>query len=515
MTVSMLVALIVINGLHLVAPSPSAHSAYRANLLRNGNFEDGFVRYAECGIVAAGWHCFSNADAGTYSFQDERWAPAVADGEHSQLIRLGTNGSDQSGPVRFAGIYQSVQVVPGEPYTLHLNGLIRTNMPDGFSRYRPVQVGWTPGIKADWSAVDNWQDVAWSTRYGSTTPGAFNSSTATIIPEDRFITVYIRVWPRSDRPAEEIDVNLDAIALVGPSPTYQGDYPDQALADAAGDMPPAYAPPITEPVADAFLPTAVSSVPVACSGSDQIANGGFDRGFNPISLHHVGKSWGYFNNGGAANYGYYADDRNLAMPNDDAGQIITIDVRGAIPAATDRYTGIYQQIRGLTPGTVYELSVAGLMWGADGEGAPHRIEAQWGYTVGDDTDWRNVVNWSSMDLGPLRTMAEAGHPDLYVAHVVAPETDVVLFVRGWLKQPESGTTMALALKEIGLHSCEDGFEAPERVASQKAPATHVVQPGETLSDIAITYGVGVEDLAATNGLTDMNFLYVGQVLTIS
>jgi murein DD-endopeptidase MepM/ murein hydrolase activator NlpD len=43
---------------------------------------------------------------------------------------------------------------------------------------------------------------------------------------------------------------------------------------------------------------------------------------------------------------------------------------------------------------------------------------------------------------------------------------------------------------------------------------HVVQPGETLFRIAQAYGVTVDDIVATNGLTNRNIIHVGQRLTI-
>lgn len=43
---------------------------------------------------------------------------------------------------------------------------------------------------------------------------------------------------------------------------------------------------------------------------------------------------------------------------------------------------------------------------------------------------------------------------------------------------------------------------------------HVVQRGETLSQIARTYGVSMTALAQTNGIRNPNFIYVGQRLTI-
>jgi LysM repeat protein len=42
----------------------------------------------------------------------------------------------------------------------------------------------------------------------------------------------------------------------------------------------------------------------------------------------------------------------------------------------------------------------------------------------------------------------------------------------------------------------------------------VVAPGETLTSIAARYGVSVHALAAANGITDLNTIYVGQRLVI-
>ncbi|MBI5669804.1 MAG: LysM peptidoglycan-binding domain-containing protein [Chloroflexi bacterium] len=47
------------------------------------------------------------------------------------------------------------------------------------------------------------------------------------------------------------------------------------------------------------------------------------------------------------------------------------------------------------------------------------------------------------------------------------------------------------------------------------PLLHVVQPGETLRSIAELYGMTVDDLAARNQITDVNTVYVGQVLNIA
>lgn len=53
-----------------------------------------------------------------------------------------------------------------------------------------------------------------------------------------------------------------------------------------------------------------------------------------------------------------------------------------------------------------------------------------------------------------------------------------------------------------------------RIPSSTTYITHIVQRGETLSSIAYRYGVSYWDIAALNGLTNPNLIYVGQVLLI-
>lgn len=55
---------------------------------------------------------------------------------------------------------------------------------------------------------------------------------------------------------------------------------------------------------------------------------------------------------------------------------------------------------------------------------------------------------------------------------------------------------------------------PVRAAPPSDEGVHVVQPGETLSSIAMKYGITVEALMRANGIVDPNRIYVGQQLTI-
>ena len=55
---------------------------------------------------------------------------------------------------------------------------------------------------------------------------------------------------------------------------------------------------------------------------------------------------------------------------------------------------------------------------------------------------------------------------------------------------------------------------PSEEVTGPPPSVHVVQAGETLLTISQLYGVTIEDIAAANGLDNVNILSVGQELTI-
>jgi LysM repeat protein len=57
-------------------------------------------------------------------------------------------------------------------------------------------------------------------------------------------------------------------------------------------------------------------------------------------------------------------------------------------------------------------------------------------------------------------------------------------------------------------------EQPSPVPPTPTLTIHIVQPGDTLGDIAVLYDVPVEDILKANGLTDPDVLEVGQALVI-
>ncbi len=57
----------------------------------------------------------------------------------------------------------------------------------------------------------------------------------------------------------------------------------------------------------------------------------------------------------------------------------------------------------------------------------------------------------------------------------------------------------------------EGTEIPE---TTDAPGPYIVQPNDTLSAIAVEFGVTIDDLMAANGLSDPDSIFVGQELRI-
>lgn len=55
---------------------------------------------------------------------------------------------------------------------------------------------------------------------------------------------------------------------------------------------------------------------------------------------------------------------------------------------------------------------------------------------------------------------------------------------------------------------------PTGTTTSTAGKVHVVQPGETLTTISVRYGVSAWNIAGANGITNLNHIYVGQRLVI-
>src|SRR6266851_2520150 len=72
-------------------------------------------------------------------------------------------------------------------------------------------------------------------------------------------------------------------------------------------------------------------------------------------------------------------------------------------------------------------------------------------------------------------------------------------------------SLAVAASCVSLLLAPVGARADQTTAT---PATHVVQPGETLSQIADDAGVDAAALASLNGVDDANLIVAGQTLKL-
>lgn len=556
-----------------VAIWPAATSASNVDVLANGGFEQGFSSQS-CGMVGSGWQCFTNGGAANYGFYDDQWERTVAAGSHSQLIEINTKDIMLGDPDRYAGIHQTVPVSPWGSYSLNLSGLIRsTDMAGDPWRYR-VQVGWTSGYSANWQTVTNWQDVGWDTYYERTNPGSFSTFGTNLTADSDYITIYIRVWKKWGVGYQELDVNLDSISLTGPSPYYQHPvqpiYPVQPEAKpqpvdpvAPGCVQPCTKPvepvlPVTPVVPGCVTPCVQPLPPVGvCAGPDLVYNGNFESGFNPVSVGHVGSSWGYFTNGGAANYGFYDDQWTPVVADGKHSQLIEINTKGVFPADTDRYAGIYQYITGLHPGVTYEFRMKGMLRGAGNEDDPYRFAAQVGHASGYQSDWTKVTNWTEMNLGPIGVRTEPGAMAEYTMKFTATSSDLTLFIRGWKKWAITNVEMDFNIDSVSLRGCllygtggpvvepyvatvqsmdvgyaadygsgytagdghhdqgyghDKGYEDYGYEGSQ-AVCSYTVQAGDTLAWVAQSLATSQYDLITANGIVNPDFIYVGQVLS--
>jgi nucleoid-associated protein YgaU len=501
----MAVALVLACIATLALGSASGLATVEQDVLVNGSFEGGFVSQPGCGMVGKGWGCFTNGGSITYGFYDDQWVKVVADGAHSQLIELNTMQFAASEPDRYAGIYQTVNVVPGATYTLKLQGLMRERDPNSGEdayRYR-VQWGYTADGATDWQAVTNWQELPWDRIDNRTSPGSLQSFKGALVAPSGKITLFIRVWKKWGTVYKELDVNLDAISLVGPATknvvVITPGVKNPPVVVVPGDKNPPVV--VVRPGGPEPLPVVP---PLACGGANLIANGNFESGFT----NGVGSNWTSFTNGGAAAYGFYDEMWPPVVKSPAHGQLIEINTWGLAAADPDRKAGIYQVVRGLKPGATYEIS----LWGMLREDAVHsgddafRYRVLWGYAAADaDPTNADIANWVELPWDTIYTRTAPGAMSSFSARFQAPSDSVVIAFSALKKWGTVQRELDVNLDSISLTEC--GSIGPVQ-------CTHVVARGETLGIIAKKYNTTVEVLVRLNGLKNANVLLVGQTLKV-
>ncbi len=479
-----------------------------AERLTNGSFEEGF-HSTPAGFVGNGWHWFHNGGEASYGFYDETWAPVIYDGQHSLLIEINTYGRGGSDPDRYAGIYQTVAVVPGETYDLSLHGMLRAleGDPDRAGYNYRVQYGVDYGGGTDWTAVSNWVEVPWNTVYPRLSPGSMASYSASITATGTKLTVFIRVWKKWGTAGRELDVNLDAISLRGALPT-------DTVAPSVGLTVPAY--PVVGwqysiPVAssngvgvtklelydngnlvgsvsyevgqlsfshkftwrpastgnhtlkaiayDAVGATATYTAAVAVGAEGQfLINGSFESGFTSKAKGMVGTGWGWFDNGGEATYGFYDETWMPVIYDGLHSQLIEINTFCRAGSDADRYAGIYQVVDGLIEGATYKLSLYGMLRALsdDEDRTGYNYRVQWGYDPNGGTDWTAVTNWEEIPWDTVYPRLSPGTMANYTTSLQAPSSRITLYVRAWKKWGTARKELDVNLDGIMLK----GYEPP-------------------------------------------------------
>lgn len=184
------------------------------NVIQKGSFEQGFDNEG----IGNDWSTFDNGHA-VYAWEEDLQPIHVSHGQHAQLMRImGPGESD-----RFVGIYQTVDVIAGETYTLSLHGVIQSSTAGRHQTPYGHRLQWAVDHegRGDWLALDpwaGWTDTGWNDVKLEEEHPQMNAYTAQITPEGAKITLFIRGWTKWPIINSEAKYYVDGIFLEGPVP---------------------------------------------------------------------------------------------------------------------------------------------------------------------------------------------------------------------------------------------------------------------------------------------------------
>ncbi len=500
--------------------------------LSNGNFEEGFGANG----VALNWVGFENGGNAFYHFQDDT-APAFAfNGKHSQLIQISTMPYYVVEPERYAGIYQTIAVVAGTPYTLTLHGMLRVlpTDPDMNNWAYVVQWGIDPFGGTDWGAVD-WKTLPWQDTYDWQRPGPLSHFTTTFTAPTNKITLFIRVLKKFATYGRDLYVNLDGISLVGAIPT-EGAAPTVEmipptfvyttkpfrvrvnLSDAVGapqvklfDEDKLIASqthavgPLTKQIDFLWTPlfTGTRTLKVEVTNAlgktttitqsvkvvpivEFLANGDFEGGFRSDG---VALKWEWFNNGGRnVIHQLYDDTWAPVVSSGKHSQLIEISTIGHGEhdpyQEADRFAGICQIVSGLTPNASYYLSAQGVLRVSEFEKVEQLDDwsyaAQWGYLIGADpacARWNDVDNWQVIPWGHTDYRESPTKMNSFSTVLFAPAETLTIYLRGWKKWAFGNREFLLNLDDVSFAGYKEP-PVPTTTITPTATLTPTVTPGK-------------------------------------
>jgi hypothetical protein len=213
----LLVSLVILVGL-LVLPVPafSQQTPNLQNLIVNGNFAEGFQPLG----IAYNWGAFNNGQAAV-GWNVDTWDKVVPAGQKGvQLIEI-KNSLERD---RFAGIYQTVTVVPEQQYKLTIKGLIRSTEGDIKASdygYR-LQYGVDDSDGTAWELISpkDWRELPWDEQpmtIGLGETYRMETFEATLTAKSDRLTLFIRGWKKWMSNGSGI-FDIQEVTLVGPAP---------------------------------------------------------------------------------------------------------------------------------------------------------------------------------------------------------------------------------------------------------------------------------------------------------
>jgi len=217
------------------------------NTIRNGSFEEGLTDKG----APKEWTTYST-DGAAYAWVEETKAVHVSHDSHALLMQI----MGPETPDRFVGIYQTVNVVAGETYTLALHGLIRSSTANNSSTPYGHRVQWAidDGAQKSWSEVNAdwalWTDPGWNDVPLNESRPAMNVFVKQITPKSDKLTLYIRGWTKWPILGSEAKYYVDGVFLEGPVP---GEVTEVKVVAGGEAMPTTGASPIWIPVLGGVL----------------------------------------------------------------------------------------------------------------------------------------------------------------------------------------------------------------------------------------------------------------------
>jgi hypothetical protein len=191
-----------------VTKAPTATSEpVIGELLVNGDFEEPFTAQG----TGTGWEKFDNGGGAQFFWGDNDWLPAVSHGEHSQSMKL----SNIAEADRYIGIHQTVSVVPGQTYTLTVQGLIRSTEANDGSYGHRMQWGIDSQGGTDWAAVGAWSDLGWDDQAIDLSSPTIGTYTTTLTSETESLTLFVRGWSKWPVMHSRSEFFVDNVSLTG------------------------------------------------------------------------------------------------------------------------------------------------------------------------------------------------------------------------------------------------------------------------------------------------------------